>query len=178
MNSKQVLTVIKNLQRVIPAGKGLDMNKCDVHLCGTTHCHGGWYAVATMPFFRLLFPFGIWLLNIKEIDFLDGAERMSKDLGFEEERELSNWAKENPLIWGNEDGDRMFGHKKAFYHPTKRPDGAESIADIVDHWYDVYDRLKAEEEKAKIVVVEKIRYVAVDSDIRVKSIEIMAEVSQ
>lgn len=154
--SEDVLKVIENF-KLIPERKrmekdSLDMMEPDVtsygHACGTVHCHAGWYAAVNIK----KFP------SLSHLTFFDGANLLTRDI-FPElneidqstlyvDRNLPKWATDNPQIWGNEDGGTMFCDEYAFYHETKRPEGAKSVQDIIDHWQEVYERLLVLEGKA------------------------------
>jgi hypothetical protein len=130
----QVQLVIDNFNKVLPMATlknhlhmGEDAVNDDDHKCGTIHCHGGWYAVATLD-------------NTKFLTFIDGYDKLARDLGMNVDGELEHWARLNPEIWGNDQGISMFMHELAFKSPT-RPNGAENLQDIINHWIEVRDRL-------------------------------------
>lgn len=134
MTKAQVQTVIDNFRKVLPMAvqeNHLDMLEEDVNLdgykCGTVHCHGGWYAVATLD------------LN-QSLDFSDGATKMAEHLGFDNYLSLEDWAEENPGLWGNSRGETMFVFPSAFKSES-RPEGAQNLQDIIDHWSEVQSRL-------------------------------------
>lgn len=137
ITSKRIETVLNNFAKVIqrfPKGI-LNMHETKVnhfHICGTVHCHGGWYAVATMS------P------NDNGLDYSDGADAMAKDLGFTDYGELCSWADRNRAIWGNGFGQSMFNSIFAFTPGDKR--NADNLQDIYDHWAEVHDRLYLEEQ--------------------------------
>ncbi len=84
---EQVQVVIDNPMSVLPMAqyeKNLDMLEGDI--CGTTLCHGGWYAIS------------IWRDNIKGRHFADGARRMAWDLGFDDRESLETWAKKHAIL--------------------------------------------------------------------------------
>lgn len=140
--SEDILKVINNFKRVLPMAKrdyqlcmsvaGVNIN----HQCGSIHCHGGWYAIATCDL-------------SKQINYVDGAFRMSEDLGFNGPENLVIWAAQNLSLWGNNYGGSMFYCKSAFQHPEKRLFGALHLSHIVDHWEEVYERVKAQEDAQK-----------------------------
>lgn len=147
VKSENVLKVIRNLESVLPRASRdsqLDMDEYIVyggpdHPCGTVHCHGGWYAIATC--------------EIKEskqfVSYTAGAHQMAKDLEVGiYTNDVEDWAKNNPEIWGNNNGKFILSCKTAFISP-ERPKGANNLKDIVDHWKDVYNRLVELENKAK-----------------------------
>lgn len=139
--SEQVLIVIRNFEKVLPLATlegHLDMAEGDVninHLCGTFHCHAGWYAIATCD---LSEKFG----------HTKGAMRLAEDLGFDDHYYILEWARDNPEIWGNNFGYDMFLYEKAFTSST-RPEGAKTLLDIVNHWREVFDRIESKELDSK-----------------------------
>lgn len=156
-SSAQIRTVIDNFKKVLPLAPSilqLNMKETrvneDGHACGTTHRHGGWYAVATVD-------------NVKKIPahYLMGTEQMAKDLGFSGlptdymnpfkffnvTHQLLRWAGNSPILWGNENGSDMFSSASAFTS-GRRLHGAKTLADIVDHWEEVYQRVALYEETA------------------------------
>lgn len=147
MYSSNVKKVIENLKKVLPMAVyryHLNMQETRVnidHVCGTVHCVGGWYAIAKG-------------LDIgKRVTFMDGANEINKDLGFSEQcgiKASREWAVNNPKIWGNVSGYFMFSLESAYYHPTKRPNGALNLQHVIDHWQEVYDRLLALEMQVEI----------------------------
>lgn len=151
--SDQIRTVLANFAKVLTIANGhehlLSMNEGrlspilvertttldgqlmrEVYTCGSPMCHGGWYMTA------------VWDINedgdFRNNNYSDGAEKMNKDLGG---IEIEYWADQNPKIWGNSMGYRMFSDRSAFEHETKRPNGAKSLQHIVDHWNEVLERI-------------------------------------
>jgi hypothetical protein len=154
--SENILKVIKAFQKVLPLTKKekrhLDMGEPNVNIgteCGTIHCHGGWFAVAVCDL-------------KKGVDYIDGANEMARMLGFAFYLDLESWARDEEKIWGNDAGALMFSDSSAF-QSEKRPEGAKSLQDIVDHWKEVYERVvkfekakrRKEREKNKKKVVKK-----------------------
>lgn len=146
--SASVRAMIKKFQKVLPMTRkenaSLDMNnpwvnsRIETHdyECGTTHCHGGWYAIASCDL-------------SKRIDFRTGGDQMAMDLGFSDINALQRWAMNNRDVWGNDYGHNIFSHKRAFTNPTCRPDGAENVDEILAHWGEVADRLEKLEKGKK-----------------------------
>jgi hypothetical protein len=107
--------VIDKLKSILPMAKhesNFDMGQGRVncfHKCGTVHCVGGWYAIAS------------GLHNMGPVDYEDGADFMAADLGFkqlhpsvEAKELLRDWAYENCHIWGNHSGYSMFSDEAAY----------------------------------------------------------------
>lgn len=130
-------TVIDNFYKILPLA--LDSGECHLdmsepgvniyHECGTVHCVGGWYAIATMD------------TGKDRVDFLDGVEQITTDLGFTKydsrlfnKKALESWAMNNTEIWGNPYGQKMF------YDSCAYGEGARSIIDIINHLEGVRDR--------------------------------------
>lgn len=138
--------VITNLEEVLPFATKpyhLDMLETTVqskiHPCGSVHCFAGWYAASE-------------ILNGKSdqydrqslICFSDGTRRIGDILGFDSPEALYHWADSNPDIWGNTNGRHIFSAASAFYHPERRPNGAENLQHIIDHLKEVKERLPNE----------------------------------
>jgi len=135
MNKQQVQIVIDNFKKVLPMAieeNHLDMQNPFVnsgnHTCGTTHCHGGWYAIA------------VFNTKLKKVNYHDGAAMIAEHLGFANEGFLEEWAYNHPVTWGNLNGNEMFTDAIAFESRT-RPKGAQNLQDIIDHWEEVKNRL-------------------------------------
>ena len=101
------------------------------HNCGTDHCFAGWVAVASsirnnkieQPNKNIEYDYGIEIINnILGIDF-------------------AMWVKENLKLWGNKYYGQLYDNEMAFYHKTKRPDGAKNLSHIRDHLVELKPRL-------------------------------------
>jgi len=108
--------------------KPVDMWHSEVNreknFCGTSACHGGWYAAYS---------------DLEDVtDYTQGKELMATDLGFEGGSQLKFWAEHNPELWGNLEGWDMFQHKNAFGKPSKIN---LTLTDISKHWMKVAGRL-------------------------------------
>lgn len=125
----QVQTVIDSLEKVLPqASKECNLAMRNGSLCGTVHCHAGWYAIAK------------GMSSEDDENCVDEANQMASDLGFSGMQDLMDWAQSNPRLWGTPSGHGMFCAAEAFESDT-RPDGAKCLQDIVDHWKEVQSRL-------------------------------------
>lgn len=92
--------------------------------CGTVHCIGGWYAIATHP---------QEIEQDIQIDFYTGKDTMLKDLGFERDQDINYWASNYPQIWGNHYGADLFVDIRAW-------DNAKSIPEVIQFLEGVRDR--------------------------------------
>lgn len=143
---QQVQTVIDNLMKVWPqaekldnSSRSLDMSDSEVYPeCGSPMCVGGWYAVASIKlkkneYHDVIDEHGLF------IDYIQGADQMAKDLGFENHGYLVDWAEENQEIWGTQYGSHMFSGSKAYNYFQDVP--SYSLMRIIKHWEGVRDRL-------------------------------------
>lgn len=136
MKSENILKVIENFKKVLPMAKlerHLKMSESSVnynHTCGTIHCHAGWYAVAVCDLSA-------------DLNFRNGANILAEHLGYDDLFDIMN--NMDKKIWGNDFAIQMFTREIAFYHPEKRPHGAENLQHIIDHWTEVYERVKTKE---------------------------------
>ncbi len=92
--------------------------------CGTPMCHGGWYAVATQP---------------KLEHYTEGADLMANDLGFNNGKELEQWARENRELWGGNGGMYMFCNLNAFTIDGEVNPNL-TLKDIRNWWAGVHNR--------------------------------------
>lgn len=150
VRSKDVQQVIDIFKTVLPQGGKLSMMEsgCTVnkHGCGTVHCHGGWFAIALgLPKYHGHDGKGRWV----SVNYATGGNMMARILGLKDKDQLTDWAHENPKIWGNKNGNIMFSAERAFGSETN-PGGANDLQDIVDHWQDVYNRLYQLEHPVEI----------------------------
>lgn len=119
---QQVQTVIDNLELANKMAKydakvNMYNGEVDINLCGTPMCHGGWYAIVRGG-----------------NSYTKGSSHMADDLGFEHFEDLEYWAKENPTIWGNDNGSYMFCAGEAF---NQSDDTGFTLTTIINHWKQV-----------------------------------------
>ena len=73
------------------------------------------------------------------IEWENGADRLSHDLGFDNKEELVKIGhKCNPALWGNADGLLMFASGEAF--DSENMD--VKLKDIVAHWRRIAERIE------------------------------------
>lgn len=107
----------------------VNMGEKEIHPCGTPMCHAGYYTVECINQGRIT--------PNRFTDYLEGAELISIDLGFDDVDDLRDWADINHRnVWGNEEGIFMFSSYLAF---DKEED--LTLQDIITHWEGVRDRL-------------------------------------
>lgn len=132
---KQFEKVIKKFESVLPLAKHddqLDLNNIWVcnedHKCGTVHCVGGWYAVANPNNPKIKAA-----IKKQDAEYDLGADLMAQHLGFKHASKLTDWAEENPVIWGNIYGGNLFAEEEAW-------NDAKNLKDIVKHLKEVRQR--------------------------------------
>ncbi len=132
----QVKAVVDNFVSILPltVDNAHHLNMMSMSICGSTHCHGGWYWVAKNGDHA---PNGIGI----NMGYEAGTESLAIDLGFDDDSDLQAWAAYYPGIWGNEHGSKMFVNEIAFTCDLERPYGAQNLQDIINHWTDVMNRL-------------------------------------
>lgn len=179
--SDQVLTVVNTFKKVAMAKRswlGKIIGKKDIPNMvdmakgneDTPCCHGAWYAKAN----------GIEPHPIESF-FVQGANKMVKDLGipvsmgFSGVEALIIWADSNPILWGNSNGARVFSaNGRMAFAGKNRPRGACTVQDFVDHWTEVYKRIKALEEK-EATITSQLQYLDITSELA--DISVQDEVS-
>jgi len=136
-----VADVFERSVQLWPEGKVSMMEgsvDCRHHDCGTTHCHAGWYVATKMT----ECPDAKIIRDLKEqdrtIDYSDGVDLITADLGFKTPTDLLSWANEYPEIWGNGAGYLMFNSVTAFGLPSAQL----TRQYIAQHWMVVADRLQ------------------------------------
>lgn len=96
----------------------VQMEQCIIKDMGFPKCHIGWFAY------------------INDIHTLFNADKLlCQDLGVDD---IRFWAHNNPKIWGNEQGSRMYWEPSAFgldNHLVTFP-----LQHIIDHWKGVKER--------------------------------------
>lgn len=135
----QIKQVAATLRAAVERYPGIHLDMEEVSVRGflgysIVLCHGGVYAIMKS------------YLKKGNIDYRDGANLIANDLGFKDRFELQFWAELYKKEWGNDLGFSMFALHSAFYHPTKRPNGAEHVLHIADHWDEIADRVEAIEK--------------------------------
>ena len=144
ITSKKVFEFVEILETILPYAQhdgALDMREICVsenpeftgrpHQCGTIHCHAGWFCLAKLWDGESEYLPGECVYHRRGIDLIW--------LHFRPYR-ISSLMDKNPHIWGNRYGGDMYRDKQAFVS-KERPDGAETLQDIVDHWGEVGMRL-------------------------------------
>jgi len=119
--------------------RNLDFESGYVHQdrsCGTVACHGGWGAVI----------FGIKPDHDGLRRFGSGAGAISRFIGLDGAYDFERWAGENPVLWGNAQGGKLFdpsGYRAFdFYFNYKC-----TLKVIGNHYIAVAKRIRESEEE-------------------------------
>ena len=120
--------------------------------CNTVACVAGWYLLACVSEARESAD-GIkweWYESEAEglfrsgvsVDWTEGAAMLATDLGcgIGGRQRLERWARENPELWGNHEGEHMFGLASAYGFWNR---DYLSLAHVIAHWRAVADRIEA-----------------------------------
>ena len=110
--------------------------------CGTVCCHAGAYLLARRP---VSSAFGVVTYNLGS--YTRGADIMANDLGFEQAWDLQRFMAIHPEIWGNERGSGLFASSYAF---TPSDVYTTTLAEIIEHWKGVAERLRERERTEQI----------------------------
>ncbi len=131
----------------------VEMESTKEPTCGTPGCHAGLISIVAKDLPGLeeahLKVFKIHFKTYKEIKqdlyvYSIWADALAEFLGFEDILHLTDWAVDNPKLWGNKYGDYMFCGRRAF---TDDKSKQLTHIDIINHWKQVLK--KVEEEGVK-----------------------------
>ena len=154
MESAKIREAMNRLESVMLSRDMIvDMEQGDIDEgpCKTYACHAGYYALACISEDTELGRDRRMMFNKKAAQqnqaYEYGIHWLSKDLGFINESYncLGDWAENNPDLWGNEDGARMFYCESAFGISVGNEDYQFPLQRIIDHWRAVADRIDAVE---------------------------------
>jgi hypothetical protein len=106
----------------------LEPNWNENHPCDTPACHAGWFAIFNGE------------RNLNGYGYLDSADQMAENLGFEDRHDIREWAVKYSSAWGNYHGGGMFDDERAF---GKKENETLTLLDIAEHWAAVADRIEA-----------------------------------
>ncbi len=134
---KQLVNALDGLSDDIK-NMDVDMFAIKEPMCDTPGCHAGLISIVAkeLPELQEIYENHIYFMSETEIfyKYYVWADTLADFLGFEKMRDLEDWAKENPKIWGNIFGGNMFKLTMAFtdYLPKQL-----THRDIINHWKQV-----------------------------------------
>ena len=124
------------------------------NICETTACLAGHYMLACIDNYDELPVNDDRLVLHKKggtaLTFSNGVAFMVKDLGFRDRSHLEEFLECHPEIWGNRYGDRIFNCDVAFLgdDPSIVEEETFGLKTVVNHFYEVAERLKELEKEA------------------------------
>ena len=101
--------------------------------CGTIACVGGWLA----HHYQTTTYEAVRNKSSLKRDFNCGADAFANELGFNNLKDLEDWAYYHPKLWGNDHGEYMFAQGRAYSVDDRRL----TLTDVANHWDAVADRL-------------------------------------
>ena len=164
----------------------VDMMEHSAHPCNTPACHAGWIVLSAKAGFiditplpkkaqQLIHQYDSWYRGSYILDVLCGFDINLEFLDFHARSMhrtgsgFMGWAHDNPLIWGNDDGSKMYNSSSAFGNMQNE---IFSVQKIINHYKGVIARIRATEkvvDKTQHITneVEKLRTIA--EDVKVKA---------
>ncbi len=127
----------------------VDMSSTKEPVCGTPGCHAGLISIVAKELPELeeahLKVFKIHFKAYKEIKqdlyvYTIWADALAEFLGFEDILHLTDWAVDNPKLWGNKYGENMFSSWQAFTNDEYKQ---LTHIDIINHWKQVLKNIEA-----------------------------------
>lgn len=122
-----------------------DLRREHKNLCDTPACHGGWASIM----------FGLEGEPGDDSFYKRGAEKITKFLGFSNKDDLSDWAYEYPLLWGNIFGANMFSDQIAF---TPRDSDTITLPEIPAWYRGVAKRIREHCEIFKLLSQDRSKW--------------------
>ena len=144
---KQFVSALDSLSDYVK-NMDVDMFAIEEPLCGTPGCHAGLISIVAqdLPELQEIYKNHIYFMSETEIfyKYFVWADTLADFLGFEKMRDLEDWAKENPKIWGNDYGMNMFELTRAFTDDLPKQ---LTHRDLTNHWKQVLKNIEEEEVK-------------------------------
>jgi hypothetical protein len=146
MNKNKLKQFVNALDELSDYVKNMDVDMFAIEepLCGTPGCHAGLISIVAkdLPELQEIYENHIYFMSETEIfyKYFVWADTLADFLGFEKMRDLEDWAKENPKIWGNIFGGNMFKLTMAFTHSQFKK---LTHIDIINHWKQVLVNIEA-----------------------------------
>jgi len=124
----------------------VNMSKGVYKSCGTSACHAGWFGVTQIkgaPKESRYRDGGLQTVD-ESFGYAGAASKMARFLGKSDKLSLKNWAKNNPDLWGNDNGEQMFSDSVSRGNPflPGQPLRDIKLKDIAMHWFAVGDRIE------------------------------------
>ncbi len=141
MNKNKLKEFVNALDALSDDVKDMDveMGNTNKPSCGTPGCHAGLISIVAkdLPELQDIYEclyFLQWNIRGSRYEYSIWADALAVFLGFKNMRDLRDWAKDNPKLWGNRSGYNLFCSRLAFID-----DAYEQLThrDIINHWKQV-----------------------------------------
>ncbi|CAC9639166.1 hypothetical protein [uncultured Gammaproteobacteria bacterium] len=124
---------------------GVTMSSTNKPACGTPGCHEGLVSIVAenLPELQEIYKrifFSLWNIRSSRYECDAWADTLAEFLGFVDMHRLTDWAKDNPKLWGNKRGYHMFCSKLAFTDDLFKK---LTHRDIINHWKQVLKNIEA-----------------------------------
>ncbi len=146
MNKDKLKQFVNALDALSDDIKNMDVNR-DFYkepTCGTSGSHPGLIYIVSKDLLELKDIYKRFYFSgyVYEDDFpwYYWASTLAKLLGFKDRHGLTDWARDNPKLWGNKYGERLFCHFSAF---TSSQYKKLTHRDIIEHWKQVLANIEA-----------------------------------
>ena len=117
--------------------------------CSTIACVGGWYLLSRFNKDEIELETNGLYVEKKTgfaLNYSEGADAMSIDLGFNGQLGLCNWARDYPSLWGNDQGFGVFSSRYAYVADAVVEN--ISVQDVCDWLIDVGHRcIKVQQQR-------------------------------
>jgi hypothetical protein len=125
---------------------GVIMMSTNKPACGTPGCHAGLISIVAkeLPKLQEIYErlyFLQWNIRGSRYEYGIWADALAVFLGFKNMRDLRDWAKDNPKLWGNRSGYNLFCSRLAFIDDAYKQ---LTHRDIINHWKQVLKNIENE----------------------------------
>ncbi len=141
MNKDKLKEFVNALDALSDDIKDMDveMGNTNKPSCGTPGCHAGLISIVAkeLPKLQEIYErlyFLQWNIRGSRYEYSIWADALAEFLGFKNMRDLRDWAKDNPKLWGNRSGYNLFCSRLAFIDDAYKQ---LTHIDIINHWKQV-----------------------------------------
>jgi hypothetical protein len=139
MNKDKLKELVGALDELSDDVKNMDVNSGSINelLCGTPGRLACLISIVAkdLPELQDIYNYNDdYRIHDDNYEYDIWVDTLAQFLGFVDMRHLTDWAKDNPKIWGNKYGDYMFCSRLAF---TNDKNKHLTHRDIINHWKQV-----------------------------------------
>jgi hypothetical protein len=133
----------------------VDMSYSEKPTCGTSGSHAGLISIVAqeLPELQDIYKNHLYFTkgngNENNYHYSIWADTLAVFLGFVDMNDLRDWAKDNPKLWGNKFGSKMFMFAMAFTGDIADLSKGLTHRDIINHWKQVLVNLGTIKEYEK-----------------------------